>query len=58
MTGAMIRRHTELDVYLRSFEAAMFVFRLSKQFPEEETCSLADQNRRPSRSVCANLAEA
>lgn len=58
MTGAAIRRHTDLDVYQRAFDAAMKLFRLSKQFPKEETYSLTDQVRRSSRSVCANLAEA
>jgi len=31
---------------------------LSKGFPKEETCSLTDQMRRSSRSVCAHLGEA
>ena len=53
-----VRRHTDLDVYRRAFEAAMTIFRLSKSFPKEETYSLTDQIRRSSRSVCANLAEA
>jgi len=53
-----ITRHTELDVYRKAFEAAMNVFRCSKEFPKEERYSLVDQVRRSSRSVCANLAEA
>ena len=53
-----IKRHTELDVYKRSFEAAMVVFRMTKTFPREERYSLVDQIRRSSRSVSANLAEA
>jgi four helix bundle protein len=53
-----ITRHQDLDVYKRSFQAAMRVFEVSKQFPKEETYSLTDQIRRSSRSVCANLAEA
>jgi len=54
----MVVKHTELDVYKRAFEAAMALFRVSKEFPKEETYSLTDQVRRSSRSVCANLAEA
>jgi four helix bundle protein len=54
----LVRRHTELEVYQRSFEAAMRIFELTKRFPKEETYSLTDQIRRASRSVCANLAEA
>src|SRR2546423_13648315 len=53
-----ITRHQELDVYKKSFEASMSIFRASKVFPKEETYSLTDQIRRSSRSVCANLAEA
>ncbi|MBI2477715.1 MAG: four helix bundle protein [Planctomycetia bacterium] len=53
-----IKRHTELDVYKRSFETAMVVFRMTKTFPQEERYSLVDQIRRSSRSVSANLAEA
>lgn len=50
--------HTDLEVYRRSFAAAMRLFELSKQFPREEVYSLTDQIRRSSRSVSANLAEA
>ena len=39
-------------------DAAMTIFRLTKQFPKEERYALTDQARRSSRSVCANLAEA
>lgn len=52
-----IRRHTDLDVYQRAFDAAMQVFEFSKRFPKEERYSLTDQIRRSSRSVCGNLAE-
>lgn len=54
----MIQSHEELDVYRLAFEAAMYIFRLSKKFPREETYSLVDQIRRSSRSVCSNIAEA
>ena len=54
----VIKRHTELNVYQRSFDAAMRVFEITKVFPKEERYSLVDQIRRSSRSVCANLAEA
>ena len=53
-----VQRHTELEVYKKSFEVAMEIFHASKLFPKEETYSLTDQVRRSSRSVCANLAEA
>src|SRR5687768_9961841 len=53
-----IQTHRDLEVYRKAFDASMNIFRLSKQFPKEETYSLIDQIRRSSRSVCANLAEA
>ena len=53
-----ITRHTELEVFQRSFEAAMRVFELTKLFPREEMFSLTDQVRRSSRSVAANITEA
>lgn len=52
-----IRKHTDLEVFQRSFAAAMRIFELSRKFPAEERYSLTDQGRRSSRSVCANLAE-
>lgn len=54
----MVVKHQDLEVYRRAFEAAMQIFKISKQFPKDETYSLTDQMRRSSRSVCANLAEA
>jgi four helix bundle protein len=58
MNRPLARTHFELDVFKKTFDAAMDVFRASKAFPREETYSLTDQIRRSSRSVCANLAEA
>lgn len=54
----LIRSHFELEVYQMSFNMAMKIFELTKQFPVEERYSLTDQIRRSSRSVCANIAEA
>ncbi|MFM9076454.1 MAG: four helix bundle protein [Bacteroidota bacterium] len=50
--------HRDLIVYQKAFEVAMMIFKLSKNFPKEETYSLTDQIRRSSRSVCSNIAEA
>ena len=54
----LVKRHTDLDVYRKAFQAAMRLFELSKKFPPKERYSLTDQVRRSSRSVCANLSEA
>ncbi len=50
--------HTDLEVYRKSFDTAMGLYKLSKGFSKEETYSLTDQIRRASRSVSANLGEA
>jgi len=55
---ALIKDFKELRVYKVSFEAAMRIFSLPRNWPAEERYSLTDQIRRSSRSVCANLAEA
>jgi four helix bundle protein len=48
----------DLDVYIKAYELAMKVYRLSKRFPSEEKYALTSQIRRSSRSVCLNLREA
>ncbi len=53
-----IKHFRELDVYQNALKAAMEIFEISKRFPNEERFSLADQVRRSSRSVCANISEA
>ena len=53
-----IADYQELRVYKLAFDSAMEIFALSKRFPSEEKFALTDQNRRSSRSVCANIAEA
>jgi len=54
----MIRSFKELQVWQKAMDAAMEVFTLTKSFPAEEKYSLADQIRRSSRSVPANISEA
>jgi four helix bundle protein len=56
--GSRIESFEDLDVYQLALELQQDVFRLSKQFPKEETYSLTDQVRRSSRSVGANISEA
>ncbi len=47
-----------LKVYQLSYELAMDIFEITKNFPKEEKYSMTDQIRRSSRSVCSNIAEA
>ncbi len=56
--GEKIRSYKDLRVYQNGMDAAIKIFRLTKQFPPEEKYSMVDQIRRCSRSVCTNLAEA
>lgn len=55
---AIIKSHRELEVYQASFDTAMQIFEITKNFPKEEIYSLTDQIRRSSRSVSANISEA
>ncbi|MEO7167235.1 MAG: four helix bundle protein [Chthoniobacterales bacterium] len=48
----------DLAVYKTSFDLAMKIFELSKEFPVEERYALTSQMRRSSRSICLNLREA
>lgn len=54
----IIKSHKELRVYQLSFDLAMEIFEMTKNFPKEERFSLTDQIRRSSRSVVANISEA
>jgi four helix bundle protein len=53
-----IRSHKELNVFKASFDLALQIHNLTKEFPLEEKYSLTDQVRRSSRSVATNIAEA
>lgn len=54
----LVQDHRDLEVFQRSFAAAMEIFEISKAFPKAETYALTDQMRRSSRSVAANITEA
>ena len=47
-----------LLAYRKSFDLAIGIYEISKNFPKDEKYSLTDQIRRSSRAVSANLAEA
>ena len=47
----------DLDVYRRAYAVSLEVHRFSLQFPKIEQAVLADQVRRASKSICANIAE-
>lgn len=51
-------RFEDLDLYREAFRLQQALHTLSKGFPVQERYALADQMRRSSRSVGANVAEA
>jgi four helix bundle protein len=53
----LIRSARELAVYKRAYALSLEVHRESLLWPKTEQYALADQMRRASKSICANLAE-
>src|SRR5215471_9038680 len=56
MTG-FANRVEDLEVFRRAYRLSLEVHRASLDFPRIEQFALADQIRRGSKSICANLAE-
>ena len=52
-----VSRVEELAVFQRAYALSLEVHRASLDFPRIEQFALADQVRRASKSICANLAE-
>ena len=53
----IVRSFEDLEVYQRAYRLALELHKTSLQFPKIEQFALADQIRRASKSVCANIAE-
>ena len=52
-----LRGFEDLEVFRRAYRASLEVHRASLGFPAIEQRALADQIRRASKSICANLVE-
>ena len=52
-----ISKAEDLDVYQRAYTLSLDVHKTSLTFPKIEQYALADQLRRSSKSICANLSE-
>jgi four helix bundle protein len=52
-----VSRVEDLEVFRRAYRVSLEVHRTSLDFPRIEQWALADQIRRASKSICANLAE-
>jgi four helix bundle protein len=55
---ALVKTFRDLDVYQGALQLALETHEFCKHLPAEERYVLADQMRRASRSVCANISEA
>ena len=56
-TKRKVKTYHDLSVYILSYDLAVEIFKLTKNFPKEELFSLTNQIRRSSRSIPSNLAE-
>ena len=54
---ASIVSFEDLEVFKRAYRVSLEVHRASLSFPAIEQRALADQVRRASKSICANIAE-
>jgi four helix bundle protein len=52
-----VERAEDLAVFQRAYRVSLEIHRASLDFPRIEQFALADQVRRASKSICANLAE-
>ena len=55
--GNSFRNFEDLDCWKKAREVRLFVMRVSKKFPREETYTLTDNIKRSARSVTNNIAE-
>ena len=49
--------YKQLQIYERSYKAALAIYRLTKSFPETEEFALTNQMQRASTSIALNIAE-
>ncbi|MEQ9308656.1 MAG: four helix bundle protein [Balneolaceae bacterium] len=53
----MIKSYKDLEVFQLSFQLAMEIFEVTRNFPKEEMYALTSQIIRSSRSISANITE-
>lgn len=53
----VVKEYSDLDVWQRAYTLSLEIHKTSMTFPKTEQYALADQLRRSSKSVCANIAE-
>jgi four helix bundle protein len=52
-----VRSFRDLQVYQRAYRVSLQIHKATLGFPRMEQYALADQMRRASKSICANIAE-
>ena len=57
MVERAIQRVEDLEVFRRAYRLSLELHRVSLEFPRIEQFAMADQLRRASKSICANMAE-
>lgn len=57
MKNGKIQSFTDLNVWKEGHKLVLMVYKITKNFPREETYSLVDQMRRAAASITANIAE-
>ncbi len=53
----MIKSFEDLEVFQRAYKISLEIHKVTMDFPKREQYGLADQIRRASKSICANIAE-
>lgn len=53
----LVKRARDLNVYKKAYAVSLEIHQSSLTFPKTEQYALADQLRRASKSICANIAE-
>ncbi len=54
---SIITKFQDLDVWQKAFSISLEVHKATLEFPKIEQYAMADQMRRASKSICANIAE-
>lgn len=57
MDKSIVRTFEDLNAYQKAYQAALEIHKLSLNFPKMEQYAMADQMRRASKGICANIAE-
>lgn len=57
MKNGRIESFTDLNVWKEGHKLVIMIYKITKNFPKEETYSLVDQMRRSAASITANIAE-